>query len=249
MEQTPLLDFQDEFARIEAEVDGGNAELSALGFWTLVRKVKTEPRLAEHWADVVGRIDRKAFERRIRPTFPVWFGNLIMLLGTMALVAGVVVAFRLARGPSDAGEEVAGILVVAAAGGLSVTLHVPGHWLAGRLAGMRFLRYFIGGPLRVTPGIKVDYATYLRVDPGARATMHASGAVASKVAPFAVFVPVYLAHRGAGYELFPEWSLWATLAVGVLQIVTDVAWSRKKSDWKKVGRERRLARAQEAAKL
>ena len=243
-----LVSYQDEFARIEAEVDRGNADLSGLGFWALVRKVKLEERLAEHWADVIGRIDRKAFERRVRPTFPVWFGNAVLLTAAVVAVAAAVIAVRLARGPSETGETVAGLLALGAAGGLSPALHVPAHWLIGRLVGIRFLRCFIGGPLKVTPGIKVDYASYLRVDPGARATMHAAGAVASKIAPFAVFTPLYLIHRAAGYELFPEWSLWAILGFGVLQILTDIVWSRKVSDWSKVGRERRLAHAQEAMK-
>jgi hypothetical protein len=248
VEAAPIVNYQEEFARIEAEVDRGNTDLQRLGFWALVRKVKVERRLAEHWADVVGRIDRLAFEKRVRPTFPLWLGNGVLLVGTGVVAAATAVAVRLAHGPSETGATVAGALALAAAGGLSLTVHCPAHWLVGRLVGIRFIRYFIGGPLKVTPGIKADYATYLRVDPGARAAMHASGAIASKIAPFAVFAPVYLAHRAAGYELFPEWSLWSILGLGILQILTDVMWSRKKSDWMKVGRERRLARAQEAAK-
>jgi hypothetical protein len=248
VEAAPIVNYQEEFARIEAEVDRGNTDLQRLGFWALVRKVKVERRLAEHWADVVGRIDRKAFEGRVRPTLPVWLGNGVLLVEAGVVAAATAVAIRLAHGPSETGATVAGALALAAAVGLSVAVHCPAHWLVGRLVGIRFVRYFIGGPLKVTPGIKADYATYLRVDPGARAAMHASGAIASKIAPFAVFAPLYLAHREAGYELFPEWSLWGILGLGVLQILTDVLWSRKKSDWKKVGRERRLARAQEAAK-
>jgi len=32
------------------------------------------------------------------------------------------------------------------------------------------------------------------------------------------------------------------LAIGIVQIVTDIAFSRKSSDWKKVARERAVAR-------
>jgi hypothetical protein len=242
-ENPPIVEFQDEFARIESEVERGNTDLAGLGFWGLVRKVKQEPRLADHWADVVGRIDRKAFEGRVRPAIPVWLGNAVMLVGTVALVVAVVVAIRLAEGASETGDTWAGILAVAAAGGLSVTLHCPAHWVVGRLVGIRFLRYFIGGPLKVTPGIKADYASYLRASPGERAAMHAAGAVASKIAPFAVFAGVYLPHVDRNFELFPEWSLWAILAIGVGQILTDIIWSTKKSDWKKVRRERGVARS------
>jgi hypothetical protein len=115
-ENPPIVEFQDEFARIEGEVERGNTDLAGLGFWGLVRQVKQEPRLADHWADVVGRIDRKAFEGRVRPAFPVWLGNAVMLVGTVALVVAVVVAIRLAEGASETGDTWAGILAVAAAG-------------------------------------------------------------------------------------------------------------------------------------
>jgi hypothetical protein len=239
----PIVEFQDEFARIERQVEEGNTDLAALGFWGLVRKVKQEPRLAEHWADVVGRIDRKAFDGRVSPTFPVWFGNGVLLVGTVVLVVAVVVALRLAEGSSEAGDTWAGILAVAAAGGLAGSVHDLAHWLVGRLAGIRFTRYYFDGPLLIQPGLKIDYASYLRADPGGRVAMHAAGAVASKIAPFAVFAGVYLPHVDRNFELFPEWSLWAILIIGVGQILTDIVWSTRKSDWRKVRRERAVARS------
>src|SRR5688572_16244610 len=103
MEAGPIVSYQDEFARIEAEVDRGNTDLQGLGFWALVKKVKLERRLAEHWADLVGRIDRKAFEGRVRPTLPVWLGNGVLLVQAGAVAAAIAVAIRLAHGPSDTG--------------------------------------------------------------------------------------------------------------------------------------------------
>jgi hypothetical protein len=244
--QPSAEDFQQAFARIEAEVDGGNTDLSGLGFWRLVRQVKLEPRLAEHWADLVGRIDGKAFERRVRPRLPVWLGNSILLFASAVLIALLLVAIGLGRDASGAGEQVLpGLMAVAAAGGLSVNLHDLAHWVVGRMVGIGFTAYFLKKPL-LTPGLKIDYASYLRTTPGARAWMHASGAIVSKIAPFAVFAAVYLPHRAAGYDLFPSWSLWAILAIGVVQIVTDILFSTKKSDWKRFRRERRVARQVES---
>jgi hypothetical protein len=250
----PVEEYQEAFARIERQVDAGDTDLRRLGFWRLVRKIKPDPKLSEHWADVVGRIDRKAFERRRRVRFPVWMGNAILLGGSAVLVALVIGAVALARGnrfvygpfePRDLSidPQVAGALAVIAAGGLSVTLHDVAHWLVGRLARIRFSAYFLNGPFRIQPGLKTDYASYLRATPGGRAAMHAAGAMASKIAPFAVFTAVYLPHRGAGYTLFPSWSLWALLAIGSIQIVTDIVWSTKRSDWMKVRRELRAGRA------
>ena len=241
-----IEDYQDAFDRIEREVEEGRADLSALGFWRLVRRVKRDPALARHWAEEVGRIDRVAFERWIRPRFPVWLGNAVLLVGTAVLVAFVPVAIALARDAAQPEPALPGLMLLAAAGGLSVTLHDPAHWVVGRLAGIRFTSYFFDGPTRIQPGIKVDYASYLRASPAARAWMHASGAVASKVAPFAVFAAAYLPHRAADYDLFPPWAMWGVLAIGVFQIITDLTFSRTKSDWKKVGRELRVGRAQRA---
>ena len=65
----------------------------------------------------------------------------------------------------------------------TVSLHSPTHWAVGRAIGIDFTDYFIGGPPPPRPGLKSDYATYLRADPDSRAWMHASGAIMTKVAP------------------------------------------------------------------
>ncbi|MGH2710350.1 MAG: hypothetical protein ACRDH9_03985, partial [Actinomycetota bacterium] len=224
----------------------GNTDLATLGFWRLVRQVKLEPRLAEHWADTIGRIDRKAFEQSVRPRIPVWVGNLILFAQSGVLIFLLFVVIGLGRDATGGGDQwLPGVIVLAAAGGLSVGLHDLAHWLVGRMVGMRFTAYFLKKPL-LTPGLKIDYASYLRTSPGSRALMHASGAIVSKIAPFGVFAAAYLPHRAAGYDLFPSWSLWAVLAIGVVQILTDILFSTKKSDWKRVRRELRIGRSMES---
>jgi hypothetical protein len=223
--------YQDAFQRIEEGVDSGNTDLGGLGFWKLLAKIKVEPALSEHWADVAGRIEGKAFERGVSPRFPVWFGNAVLLGGT-TLGAGAI-WFAL----TTSNETLAGIALIASAGILSVSSHDLAHWGVGRLVGIRFTSYFFGGPFPPRPGIKTDYATYLRAAPEERAMMHASGAIASKVAPF-----VSLAFWPASDA--PAWAAWLIVGIGVVQIVTDVLFSTKSSDWKKVRRERNVARAQ-----
>jgi len=140
-----------------------------------------------------------------------------------------------AMGTADA--PVAGLALVVAAVAWSISLHDLGHWAVGRLVGIRFVAYFVGGPFPPRPGLKTDYATYLRTSPSARASMHASGALVTKAAPF-VALGFWWSTEA------PAWAAWAVLAIGVVQIVTDVLFSTKTSDWKKVARERRIARAQ-----
>lgn len=226
-------DFGAEFDRIEAAVDAGDTDLGALGFWRLLRRVKAERALSLHWADQAGRIDRKAFEARVRPRFPVWFGNLVLLVGALAGIAAAAIAV-------DAEDEtVAGLALVFAGLAWTVALHSPTHWVVGRLVGIRFTAYFFGGPFPPRPGVKIDYASYLRASPISRAWMHASGAIATKLAPFLAlaFWPATEA---------PAWAAIVLVAVGVFQVVSDIVFSTKSSDWKKVRREVRAARAQDA---
>jgi len=80
------------------------------------------------------------------------------------------------------------------------------------------------------PGVKLDYATYLRAPATSRAWMHASGAIVTKLMPF-VFLGAAIA---AGV---PVWVVWALVVIGLVEIAIDIVWSTKKSDWKKFKRE------------
>ena len=64
--------------------------------------------------------------------------------------------------------------------------------------------------------------------------MHASGAVVTKIVPFALIGAAVAAD-------LPFWAVWALPAIGVVSIITDVVWSTKKSDWKKFQREMKFA--------
>lgn len=227
--------FPAAFDRVEAAVDAGETDLGRLGFWRLLARVKADPALSAHWAEQAGRIDRKAFEARFRVRFPVWFGNAVLVLG----VAAGAFAIGIALGTDD--EVLAGVALIFAALDWSVALHGLAHWLVGRLAGLRFLAYVFRDLIPPVPGLKVDYASYLRASPEARAWMHASGAIASKLAPFVAlaFWP------GAGA---PSWAAWAIAGYGVVLILIDVFISTRKSDWKRVRRELRVARQQASAR-
>lgn len=244
-----MPDYHVALDRIEREVDAGSTDLRALGFWKLVGEAKRDPDLPPDVRDRIGRIDRVAFESRKSPLFPVWLGNLVLLVGILVSLAMVPVGLRLAEGRLGGSPQPlwGGLLVIAAALGLSVTVHAPAHWFAGRWLGLRFTRYFLGGPFRIQPGLKSDYATYLAVPPSRRATMHAAGALATKVAPFVVFGWAYVVHWRHDWGLLPAWSLWAVLGLGAFQIVTDLLWSTKRSDWRKVRRELRIARETEGS--
>ena len=216
--------------RIEAAVEGGDTDLRALGLWPIVARVKPDRILVDRYADQIGRIDTKAFRTGVRLRAPVWLGNALLFAGVATGLAAAIVA------RSTAPSGLAGTLLLAAGVIWSVAVHCPAHWAVGRLASIRFTDYFLGGPPPPRPGLKTDYASYLRADPMSRAWMHASGAIATKLAPFVALA--FWPGSGARW-----WSAAGLIALGLIQIATDVTLSVKVSDWKKFSRERAVARA------
>lgn len=207
--------------RAESSVADGNG-LAGTGFWGLVRDAKQRP--DEYDLDRIAAIDRLAFEQWALLTIPVSIGT---SLAVIAVVGGVALA-------TLAGTSVLGDLVFLLGFGMVlVASHGLGHLLVGKAVGMRFTHWFVGTLGRPQPGVKVDYATYLRVPARQRAWMHASGAIITKIVPF-IFLPVAFATEVS------SWVPMVLAIVGVGGIVTDLVWSTKVSDWKKFRREMRL---------
>jgi hypothetical protein len=228
--------------RIEAAVDGGDADLRRLGFWRLVQLVKRDDELIERHAEQIGRIDGKAFRARFRLRAPVWVGVALQLLGIGVAVGLVAFAVWNARAGGRALDVdlASGLGLPLAAFALAAGIHTFAHFVVGRAVGIRFTDFFFAIPPPPLPGLKTDYATYLRTGPAARAWMHASGAVATKLAPFAVLT-------FASAAAAPGWSVVLLVVLGLFQIVTDAVFSTKASDWKKVRRELAVARARRSA--
>ena len=232
-EVTAPPDLSADLYRIEAAVTAGNTDLKALGFWRLVAVVKPDRLLVDRYAGQIGRIDTAAFRAGVRRRTKVWIGNGLLFVLTLAGLAAAIAA------RSVTSSTLAGLLVLGAGAVWTVSLHSPTHWAVGRLVDIRFTDYFLGGPPPPRPGLKSDYSTYLRADPGSRAWMHASGAIMTKVAP--LFALAFWPASGA-----PWWSAAALVAICLGLIATDATRSVKVSDWKKFRRERDVAKARAA---
>jgi hypothetical protein len=232
-DQAAIVDMGRELDRIEAAVTAGDRDLRALGFWRVVGAIKRDRAAIVRHADQAGRIDTAAFRAGVRTRVRPWVGVILMLLLSAVGILGVVLAATWTG-------TWAGLALLGAGAAWSVGWHLPAHAFVGWLAGIRYTDAFLGGPPPPRPGIKTDYASYLKAEPSMRAWFHASGAIATKLAPFIALAlwPVTNA---------PAWCAWALLALGVLQIVTDITLSTKSSDWKKFRRERGVARDIQAA--
>ena len=224
-------------ARIVQNLEAAEAALATgrglkgTGFWKAVDAARADPEVAREFGGRIAAIDTRAFEQGVRLRVPAGVGTTVLAAGAGAGVVALILA------PGIPSRLVRTLVFLGAFGTLEVTTHSLAHWVVGRLMGMRFTHYFLGGPPPPRPGTKIDYATYLEVPPARRALMHASGAVVTKLMPFAL-IPV-----AVRLEL-PKWAIYLLIAVGVLQLVTDALFSTKSSDWKKVKRELQAARRQ-----
>lgn len=202
---------------------GDDTDLASSGFWKAVTAVKRNPDWIDGIADRIGQIDRTLFERWALIRLPVAVGTGLALVAT-ALGLWLI---GLAYGASGLTQA---FLLLVGTGILMVSTHGLAHLAVGRSQGMRFSHWFVGTIGRPQPGVKVDYASYLRVPPARRAWMHAAGAMTTK------FIP--LIGLGAGWAMgAAAWVLGSLAVVTVGGFLTDVIWSTKKSDWKKFRRE------------
>jgi hypothetical protein len=216
-------------SRVGATLDEAERAVSAgspvgpSGFWKAVDAVKRDPDLIEQFADRIARIDRAAFKTWVLIAVPILLGNMLIIGATLIGLVLVGWSYYL----EGAGSALVFLLGF---GIILVTTHGLTHLVVGTLMGMRFTHWFIGKLTQPQPGVKLDYATYLRAPAKSRAWMHASGAIVTKLMPF-VFLGAAIA---AGV---PTWVVWALVVIGLVEIVVDIVWSTKKSDWKKFKRE------------
>lgn len=224
-----------------SEALGSGRTLKGTGFWKAVAALRADRALAERYADRAAAIDRRAFEAGVRLRVPAGPGLAALWLGTIVGLVAMNIGFWWWGGPLCGFDNpcsptpiAAALVFLAGLTALIVCTHCLAHWVVGRVVGIRFTHVFLGGPPPPRPGLKTDYSTYLRASPRARAAMHASGAIITKLIPFAVLAPL---HWYFGWN----WLTLLILVVGVVQVVTDIVLSTKVSDWMKVRRELRAA--------
>jgi hypothetical protein len=212
--------------RAEDALEAGN-DLDGTGFWSAVSRVKENPELSERYADRIAGIEERAFRDWALVTVPLGLGTTLMITATLGGLALIWWAYAL--------EGLAAVIAFyVGLGALLVTTHGLAHLVVGAITGIRFTCWFIGSVLQPQPGVKIEYSSYLRTRPRRRAWMHASGAIVTKLVPFALLGAAIAAD-------LPLWAVWGVVAIGVLAIITDIVWSTSKSDWKRFRREMEFA--------
>jgi hypothetical protein len=141
-------------------------------FWGIIDLVKRDRIKDDEVLGLIAGISQKRFREKVSFTLSVPFGN---LLGIVLTIAAIVLAFLV---NSDWILYISALMLL-------TTLHPLSHYLTGTLLGIKFMRYYLNGPAKFEPTLKIDYFSYLKVSAKARALMHASGVIGTLIGPLA----------------------------------------------------------------
>ncbi|NJD76693.1 MAG: hypothetical protein FIB08_06280 [Candidatus Methanoperedens sp.] len=139
-------------------------------FQAIINKVKKDKVSDEEILNLIEKISQKRFRERVSFNFSVFGGNMLEIIVTAAAIALVF----------QAGADwmlYIGALV------LMTTLHPLSHYITGSLVGIKFTHYYLNGPARIEPTLRINYSTYLKAPAGSRALMHMSGVIGTVAAP------------------------------------------------------------------
>ncbi len=183
-------------------------------FLSIVNKVKKDRTNDDELLTRIENISRKRFGEKVSITMGLFAGNLLEMFAT---IAAIVLAFQ-----ADT-EWIPYISTLI----LMTTLHPLSHYLTGRIFGIRFTHYYLNGPARIEPTLRINYFSYLKASGIKRALMHASGVIGTLSAPLIVAL-IALDKGGIAQNLF---------YLFLLLIVFELLTSTKIGDLMKAKRE------------
>lgn len=139
-------------------------------FRDIIDQVKKDKINDDELLGQIESISHNRFNKKVSLTLPIAAGNLMELLVTMA---AIFLPFMVN------GD----IFIYASALVLMATLHPLSHYAAGWLCGIRFTHYYLNGPARIEPTLRIDQISYLKASGGKRAFMHVTGVIGTLAAP------------------------------------------------------------------
>ena len=148
-------------------------DYSGKEFWDIVNHIKEHKINDDPLLEQIARIRQKRFEEIYSFTFNIFLGNLLWLIITLVAIVFVI------RINTDWVFYVSALI-------LMTTLHPLSHYVTGRFLGIGFTHYYLNGPAKVEPTLKIDYFSYLKASGSKRAVMHVSGVAGTVLAPLVV---------------------------------------------------------------
>lgn len=165
-------------------------DYSGKGFRDVVEIIKREKINDDMLLNDLEELSLKRFNERVRFTLNVPPGN---LLEGAATIAVLLLVFLI---DSDWMLYISALVLMA-------TLHPLSHYLTGALSGIRFTHYYLNGPARVEPTMRIDQVSYLKASGKQRALMHMSGVLGTLAAPIiASMIAEYKSAPDVAFNLF-----------------------------------------------
>lgn len=201
---------------LREKLNGLKTNYSSKSFREVIECIKREKINDDGMLKDIEEISAERFIKKHRLTLGVSAGNLIEAAAT---IAALILVFMI---------DSEWLLYVCALA-LMATLHPLAHYVTGSLSGIRFTHYYLDGPAKIEPTLRIDYFSYLRTPGQERALMHLSGVVGTVLAPLiAAILAVYKNATGAAFNL---------LVFFLLLIVFELLTSTKIGDLMKAKRE------------
>ncbi|MDD5474189.1 MAG: hypothetical protein PHU34_08595 [Candidatus Methanoperedens sp.] len=201
--------LKERLGQVEKRYDGKD-------FRAIVNQVKKDRINDDELFLQIENISRKRFGERVAFTAGVPLGN---MLESVITIAALFLVFQI---NSDWVFYAATLI-------LMTTLHPLAHYVTGSIFGIRFTHYYLNGPARIEPTLRIDYSSYLKASGRKRALMHASGVIGTVMAP--LIAAVIALGRGVNGVVFNLLILF--LALVVFELMT----STKTGDLMRAGRE------------
>lgn len=185
-------------------------------FLAIVNKVKKDKFNDDELLELIEKTSRRRFGEKVSFTMNVPIGN---LLETIITIAAIILTFQ----ATSNWMLYLGALI------LMTTLHPLSHYITGAFFGIRFTHYYLNGPARIEPTLRIDHSSYLKAKASGRALMHLSGVIGTVAAPVIVaFIAFYKGENAASVNLFYFF---------ILLIVFELLTSTKIGDLMKAKRE------------
>lgn len=238
-------DVEKQLGKIKERVHRGDFNaIKELGFYKIVSEVKKSRELSNKFAELVGEIDYKFFDSRIKFKIPFSIGTAIEII--LALISLVVLYLAVKTEPG----MVEAALFLLSALLMMTALHPISHAIAGKAFGIKMHFYFLNGPLLIEPTLKTDYASYVKAEPMKRAIFHLAGAINSMITTFFVFLVALLTDSATVSKIatflwfaFTAFSEIVPLIVVKLGIKKIIFADFRKSDSYRALREYKIAKA------
>lgn len=156
----------------------GVTEANLREFWKLVNRVKLEEQIPERILNRIIILRDEFFRELCPPLFSLRKG---LALTATAMFAGAVLIWNALQSSQP-------LFFLTGSALMLVGTHPWGHWVAGKIVGVSYEYFYLDGPAKLEPSLKIGYRSYLKANFDSRIVVHASGALTTALTALLLLV-------------------------------------------------------------